>query len=232
MVSFACPIVPYSRRHDILVHNDLQLTPSENLTWTDCLEKYKCARLSLPLAYTTPDGPKTEIALLLLPANDTANYKGTIFLNPGGPGGSGTLLLKTRGESIAKIVGPEFSLLGFDPRGTGATTPQAQCFDSEQEFHQWQIQSQYTLMEPNPASMGKARSRETVVGEVCQKALGGNGKEELNGTAEEWGPGRFMNTPFVATDMVKIMEQLGQDKMLYWGFVSFHRCSLRLLTSV
>lgn len=28
-----------------------------------------------------------------------------------------------------------------------------------------------------------------------------------------------MNTPYVATDMVKIMEKLGQEKMLYWGFV-------------
>lgn len=32
-----------------------------------------------------------------------------------------------------------------------------------------------------------------------------------------------MNTPYVATDMVKIMEKLGQDKMLYWGFVSHTR---------
>lgn len=167
-----------------------QLKPSENITWTDCLEKYKCARISLPLDYTTPEGPRTEIALLLLPGNDTANHKGTIFLNPGGPGGSGTSLLKRAGDDISKIVGPEFDLLGFDPRGTGATTPSAQCFESETQYKQWSLQSLFTLMEPTVNSLGLARSRETVVGEVCKRSLGGNGKEELGGTAAEWGPGR------------------------------------------
>lgn len=38
-----------------------------------------------------------------------------------------------------------------------------------------------------------------------------------------------MNTPYVATDMVKIMEKLGQDKMLYWGFVGHLR---KLLSSI
>lgn len=167
-----------------------QLKPSENITWTDCLEKYKCARLSLPLDYTTPEGPKTEIALLLLPGNNTANHKGTIFLNPGGPGGSGTSLLQRAGDDISKIVGPEFDLLGFDPRGTGATTPSAQCFESETQYKQWSLQSLFTLIEPNANSLALARSREAVVGAVCERSLGGNGKEELGGTAAEWGPGR------------------------------------------
>jgi hypothetical protein len=38
-------------------------------------------------------------------------------------------------------------------------------------------------------------------------------KEELNGQAEEWGPGRFMTTTSVTTDMLHIVEKLGQEKL-------------------
>lgn len=197
-----------------------QLQPHENITWTPCFTDHKCARLILPLDYSRPDGPTTEIALLLRPATDLANYKGTIFLNPGGPGGSGTALMPVRGEMISKILGPEFDLLGFDPRGVGATTPPAQCFGSDRRYKQWSLQSLYTLLLSTKETFGRARSREKAVADMCIRALGGNGKEEVGGTVEEWGAGRFMSTPYVATDMLKIVEKLGQDKLQYWGFVS------------
>lgn len=196
-----------------------QLQPHENITWTPCFDDHKCARLALPLDYSRPDGPTTEIALLLRPATDLANYKGTIFLNPGGPGGSGTALMPVRGEMISKIVGPEFDLLGFDPRGVGATTPSAQCFGSDRGYKQWGLQSLYSLLLSAKETFGRARSREKVVADMCLRALGGNGKEEAGGTGEEWGAGRFMSTPYVATDMLKIVEKLGQEKLQYWGFV-------------
>lgn len=118
------------------------------------------------------------------------------------------------------MVGPEFDVLGFDPRGTGATTPPAQCFATDSQLKIWNLQDG-PVVNLSDGSVAIARTREKVIGEICAKTIGGNGKEDLNGTAEEWGPGRFMSTASVATDMLRIVEKLGQDKLQYWGFVSY-----------
>lgn len=143
---------------------------------------------------------------------------GTILINPGGPGASGTTLIQRSGDKISKMVGPEFDILGFDPRGIGATTPRAQCFSSNAQYKIWDLDE--PLLNATDHSIPLARSREQVVSELCLKAIGGNEKEQLNGTAEEWGVGRFMDTASVATDMLHIVEKLGQERLQYWGFVS------------
>lgn len=127
--------------------------------------------------------------------------------------------MQTWGQNISKVVGKEFDILGFDPRGTGATTPPAQCFKSTSQLEIWKLQDG-PLLNSTGNSISMARAREIAMAELCAKALGGSGKEDLNSTAEEWGPGRFMSTASVATDMLRIVEKLGQEKLQYWGFVS------------
>lgn len=146
---------------------------------------------------------------------------GSVLVNPGGPGGSGTDMIGYSGHKLSTIVGPEFDIIGFDPRGTGATTPQAQCFPTSAQFQVWNSPGNPLLSETD-GSVPVSRSRERVIGELCHRALGGNGNEDLDGTAEEWAPGRFMSTASVATDMLHIVEKLGQQKLQYWGFVRFH----------
>ncbi|RPD54618.1 hypothetical protein L227DRAFT_639909, partial [Lentinus tigrinus ALCF2SS1-6] len=51
------------------------------------------------------------------------------------------------------------------------------------------------------------RTRVEVVGARCEEYIGGQG-----------GVGRFMSTASTATDMVKISEKLGQEKVMYWVF--------------
>lgn len=123
------------------------------------------------------------------------------------------------GDYLASIIGPEFDILGFDPRGIGATTPTALCFRSESEFELWSAQD-VLYLNASDNSIPLARARDSVVGERCLRALGGNGSEDIRGTAHEWGPGRFMETGSVATDMLRITEKLGQAKLQYFGIVS------------
>lgn len=139
---------------------------------------------------------------------------GTILINPGGPGGSGTAMVHEFGSKISKIIGPEFDLLGFDPRGTGATLPRADCFTTNAQSEIWDLQ-QGPVLNLSDISIPQARSRAQVLSERCWKALGGDG----NG--DSWAPGRYMGTASVATDMLRIVEKLGQDKLQYWGVVSF-----------
>ncbi|KAH9925565.1 alpha/beta-hydrolase [Fomitopsis serialis] len=198
----------------------LTLTPSDDINWTPCFDEYQCARLTLPLDYLSPAGygPNVTIALQMLPATDPANFRGTILINPGGPGGAGTELVKRKGKDIMRISGGSYNVLGFDPRGTGASTPSAQCFDSESQFKIWGLQAGHRTLNLSDGSVPIAHARETAIGQKCEETLGGNGKEDANGTALEWGPARFMSTPSVATDMLEITERLGEERLKYWGF--------------
>jgi pimeloyl-ACP methyl ester carboxylesterase len=85
----------------------------------------------VPLDYDNPRGPTTTIALARTPATDQANKVGTVFVNPGGPGGSGvSLILGGFGETLDTLLGGRFDIIGFDPRGVAASDP-LQCFDTE-----------------------------------------------------------------------------------------------------
>jgi pimeloyl-ACP methyl ester carboxylesterase len=60
------------------------------------------------------------------PALDPANRIGSLFLNPGGPGGSGVEFVRTAPpEAFAAVA--RFDVVGFDPRGVGASRPAIDC---------------------------------------------------------------------------------------------------------
>ncbi|OBZ70732.1 hypothetical protein A0H81_09435 [Grifola frondosa] len=185
------------------------LTPSDSIIWSNCFGSQKCARLILPLDYLSSPGesPNATIALRMIPASDLNHYKGTILLNPGGPGGSGTDFVQRIGTNISRIVGGGFDILGFDPRGIGASTPAAHCFESDSQRNIWELLSRDRLLNVSDGSVAFARAREKLVGERCVEAIGG-----------EWGVAKFMSTASVATDMLHIVERLGQKKLQYWGF--------------
>lgn len=75
----------------------------------------------VPLDHSKPEGKKAVIALVRKQSaySDSELYRGPILFNPGGPGGSGVdLVLGPAGDLLSTIVGPEFDVVGFDPRGS------------------------------------------------------------------------------------------------------------------
>ncbi|ORY12663.1 TAP-like protein-domain-containing protein [Clohesyomyces aquaticus] len=59
-----------------------KITPSTNITWVKCLDKFYCANLDVPLSYGTPNGTRNSVPLIKLAAN-AEPYKGMIITNPG-----------------------------------------------------------------------------------------------------------------------------------------------------
>ncbi|KAI3533602.1 hypothetical protein CSPX01_12675 [Colletotrichum filicis] len=120
---------------------------SEKLLWVRCElpgmfplgRGYMCARLTVPMDYQRPltqsaDNPKVHVAMVLLPALghglETGRFsESPLLLNPGGPGGPGTTFtFPPFGPTIQAAAGGSVDIIGFDPRGIGATTPRADCF--------------------------------------------------------------------------------------------------------
>src|SRR3954469_9044539 len=91
--------------------------PTPKLGWYKCYDTAECATTLLPLDYDNPKGAKTEIAVLRLKAKDQKHKIGTLFLNPGGPGGSGTEIALEAPYFLNPTLLDKFDIVGFDPRG-------------------------------------------------------------------------------------------------------------------
>src|SRR5688500_8409324 len=67
----------------------VSMTAQVTLNWRACRDGFECARVKVPLDHDAPDGEQISLAVIRLPAGDPARRIGSLFLNPGGPGGSG-----------------------------------------------------------------------------------------------------------------------------------------------
>jgi len=104
--------------------------PVPRLRWAACGDGLECASARVPLDYDRPAGATISLALIRLPAGGPGRRAGSIFINPGGPGKSGVQTIRQGGRSLFSAeVRARFDLVGFDPRGIGASTP-LRCFDS------------------------------------------------------------------------------------------------------
>ena len=92
-------------------------------TWIDCGAGFSCAKVSVPLDWAEPAGPSIHLAMIRKPA--TGERRGSLFVNPGGPGASGVGFLRQAVTEFA-TVGAGFDLVSWDPRGIGASDP-VQC---------------------------------------------------------------------------------------------------------
>ena len=95
----------------------------------------QCARLEVPLDYTKPDGRAITVGVLRRQASEPQRRVGSLVVNPGGPGGSGMVYVANMIEQQQNsTIGKRFDLVGFDPRGVGASEPRVQCLtDAERD---------------------------------------------------------------------------------------------------
>ena len=97
------------------------------LDWQPCtsesLDGFDCATLERPLDRTRPGGAKVQLAVVRLPATGTPEQRiGSLFMNPGGPGGSGLQVAKI-GYLLPAEVRQAFDFVTWDPRGIGSSRP-------------------------------------------------------------------------------------------------------------
>ena len=113
----------------------------QKVEWYDCVatagvEKsadktgFQCAKVKVPLDYSQPAGQTIEIAMKKHLATGSTR-QGTLFMNPGGPGGSGVDDVGGMAASAFSGVQSAYDIIGFDPRGIGSSTAITCSSDAE-----------------------------------------------------------------------------------------------------
>jgi pimeloyl-ACP methyl ester carboxylesterase len=186
------------------------------LTWTGCADyavsqqdrsnfadrQFTCARLTVPVDYAQPAGATAQIALLRRRAADPAHRIGSLVINPGGPGGSGTSAAASLAGGVASSpLGARFDLVGFDPRGTGASRPAVQCLTASER----DAQRLDDDTDPSPAGVARAEAEEQDFAARCSVRVG----DPVLAT---------LGTRDVVKDMDVLRSALGEAKLTYLGY--------------
>lgn len=100
----------------------------QKVTWTDCVGKFECAKVKVPLDYQNPAAESIELAVTRLQAKDAL---GSLLLNPGGPGGSGVEYAQAASAVLSPALVKAYDIVGFDPRGVVGSDP-VECITDAQ----------------------------------------------------------------------------------------------------
>lgn len=163
--------------------------------------RVECASLRVPLDYSNPYQTIT-LALNRIrgKASRDHNHLGVLLVNPGGPGASGLELAKQVAAQLPPGVADRFDVVGFDPRGVGASRPALRCVDPGRYY-----------AAPRPDNV-PANAREEAV-------LLGRARQYTTACESRWSwvlP--HMTTENSARDMDAIRAALGETKISYLGY--------------
>jgi pimeloyl-ACP methyl ester carboxylesterase len=100
--------------------------PVPELDWRPCEGGFECATAVVPQDYARPNGATVELAVVRRRALDPEHRIGSVFLNPGGPGGSATGFVREAPPAAFQLLS-RFDVIGFDPRGVGGSRPAIDC---------------------------------------------------------------------------------------------------------
>lgn len=168
----------------------------QELEWDDCEESH-CAWVTVPVDYEKPKGEETRLRVELVPAPEGKGTR-TLFVNPGGPGGSAMGFARSMASAVGDRVKARYDIVGVDPRGVGKSSPLI-CL-SDKKF------DTYAASDPDPDTpeeITAARRRFAALGKAC---LDNSGNLASHVSTEE-----------VARDMDIVRALLGRDRLDWFG---------------
>jgi pimeloyl-ACP methyl ester carboxylesterase len=179
---------------DVLAGLPASVTPEERARLT-------CAVQEVPIDHSRPRGEKTGIAMMKRPANDPSRKIGSIFLNPGGPGGSGLLRGAVSKNYFGASVLDRFDVIGFDPRGVARSAP-LRCFRTQEESDA--VNAGWSALPITKEEIGTTIRSAKAYTDYCKI----NGGPLLN----------FMSTEAVVRDLDIMRESVGDKQLNFVGF--------------
>ncbi|MGZ8738635.1 MAG: alpha/beta hydrolase, partial [Nocardioides sp.] len=140
---------------------------SQTIDWSPCAsdDSHDCGTLTVPVDYRDPTGETFGLNLLRVPAD--GDRIGSLVVNPGGPGAPGTSYAGAAGLVFRPALLDSFDIVGFDPRGTGRSSP-VDCFSDEEL-------DAYVAIDPTPDTADEIADYEQTIlglGADCQANTG------------------------------------------------------------
>lgn len=178
---------------------------SPQITWSSCFQQFgpfQCGSLAVPLDYSDSDSEHAttiSIAVARLPASDPQHRIGSLFINPGGPGGSGVDVVLAAPFLFSADVLARFDIVGFDPRGIFRST-QLQCFNSAAE---WGPAFTSFAFPSNAQEEALWKAADQYVVQACER----RGGPIID----------HMSTANVARDLDRLRAAVGDTQLTYWG---------------
>lgn len=164
-----------------------------SLGWDDC-GALECATLEVPLDHDAPEGDTITIELNRSRATDAETRIGVLLVNPGGPGGSGTVMadfFSERHPALAEV----FDIVGWDPRGVAGSS-ELRCDEPLQRFYD---------LDNDPDDGAELADLEAAAIEAADACA----------EAERLLP--HVGSGDVVDDMDLIREALGEDQISFYG---------------
>lgn len=175
-------------------------------TYLALASRVQCANVRVPLDYADPGRGEAVLALMRVAAETKAVRRGSILFNPGGPGADGLLQglaaanwwsaqnPATETGALYQELLRTYDLVGFSPRGTGAST-RLYCGSDER----YRFAADFGTADPTGAWAVLENAR--LNAEACRK-------NPLT---------PYIRTEAVARDMDLVRHLLGDEKLNYYG---------------
>lgn len=177
--------------------------PVAPLEWSPCPESagFECATAKVPLDHREPAGRTIELAVVKRKATGPGTRIGTVFFNPGGPGGAGTEALPVWYDLFPEQVRQRFDVVSWDPRGVGASTA-VRCFGTPEESVDWQQRI------PSGFPVGEQEQRTWIAAYA-----------DLGRRCEQRDPQllRHVSTTDTARDLDRLRQAVGDPQLNYLG---------------
>ncbi|CAI6092075.1 unnamed protein product [Clonostachys chloroleuca] len=150
------------------------------------------------------DTKRVVLGVIKLAAKTEDNPVPPLFINPGGPGGSGIEAVLRTGQAIQMVAGDNHDIISWDPRGVGVSTPRVDCWKNNQKRLIWNVQDA-GVVDERPGLVYDAYAHSMAFSGACESG------------ANETSIFEHLSTVYHARDMLEIMNRSGHEKLRYWG---------------
>jgi pimeloyl-ACP methyl ester carboxylesterase len=173
---------------------------AQRVHWTSCRRTLLCGTVRAPVDWQHVGSASITLALVKRPATGTS--RGDLVVNPGGPGGSGVGFVEGGIDAVVdKTIARDYNIIGFDPRGVGASAP-VTCYDA--------AGTDTYLYGIDPGSIG---STEWIAAEKKKSSALATACEKNTGPVLG-----HIDTINAATDLDVIRAALGETKLNFLGY--------------
>jgi pimeloyl-ACP methyl ester carboxylesterase len=179
------------------LYGDLPVAKVAAPLWKDCQDAsapgLECAVVKMPIDHSAVGKGTYDMHVSRVKAKGTK--RGAMLVNPGGPGGEGTKYAASVAQRMPEGVRAAFDIIGFDPRGTGKSSP-VDCVDDA-------FRDASAALDPTPDNAEELEANDQYDVEAACVA--------------KYPDASTYSTIRVAQDMDALSAALGEPKLTYYG---------------